>query len=103
MAYREMDIEEIRPRFETINLQGEDADQVVHVTMVDQEPEPEKCEVGLADCLDQHHAEIILERANVKGSSENEMESLKTLSIRCHTVITSSKNDLFCDPTTSAK
>ena len=77
-----MDIEEIRPRCETINLQGEDAHQVVHVAMADQEPEPEKCEVGLADCLDQHHEEIILERANVKGSSENEIDFLKTLSIK---------------------
>lgn len=56
----EMQTEKVRRRCETINFEEEDVEQVVHVVMADQKPEPEQCEERLADCLIQHDEDIIL-------------------------------------------
>lgn len=66
-----MDIEEIRHR----------SDQIAYVAMADQEPELKQFKEGLTDCVTRHDKEIILQSANVKGFSENEMQLLKDLLI----------------------
>lgn len=40
----EMETEKVRRRCETIKIEEEDVEQVVHVVMADQKPEPEQCE-----------------------------------------------------------
>lgn len=58
-----MYIEEIRHR----------SDQIAYVAMADQEPELKQFKEGLTECATRHDKEIILQSANVKGFSENEM------------------------------
>ena len=76
-----METEEIRRSCETIHVQEEYANQVVHVVMVDQVPEPGQFEEGLANCMFKHDDEIISQRENPEGFNENEKKLLRSFLI----------------------